>query len=380
MTRALRAVQVNFHADERGRDAEELLRAWPTLHGVAAGVARAGVETTVVQAAAARQTLRRDDVTYEFVPDMAPTATSRRLRRLVRPGRMIDCVRSSMPDVVHVHGFAYPLSVWYLARALRHVPVIVQDHMSLPPRGARRLAWRQAYSSLSAATFTSREQAVPFVAAGVLDARLPIREVIEGSSSFAPGDMWDARRTTGLAGDPCILWTGHLNANKDPLTALEAFRLAAPQLPDARLWCCFGDAPLREEVERRIAGSEVLRERVTLLGRRPHEEMESLFRAADLFVQMSHREGSGYSVLEALSCGTPPLVTDIAPFRRIVGGAGSLSAVGDAHALAAAMVAWGRGDRASQRRGAHERFELALSFDVIGRELRTVYEELVESR
>jgi glycosyltransferase involved in cell wall biosynthesis len=104
--------------------------------------------------------------------------------------------------------------------------------------------------------------------------------------------------------------------------------------------------------------------------------MESLFRAADLFVQASHRESCGYSVIEALSCGTPPLVTDIPSLRRIVGGAGSLTPVGDARALATAMLAWSGGDRARQRRVARERFDEALSFDVIGRELRSVYAAL----
>lgn len=379
--RPLRAVQVSFHRDAADRDAETLLQAWPTLSGVAAGVARAGVEVTVVQAAAARQTVHRDGVTYEFVVDRPRSTTlPSPMRRIAPPSRMIDCVALRMPDVVHVHGFAYPLAVWHLARALPRVPILVQDHGSLPPLGARRLAWRHTYRALSAAAFTAREQATPFIEAEVLRPELPIREVIEGSSTFSPGDQGAARRATGLSGDPCILWAGHLDVNKDPLTALEAFRLAAAELPDARLWCCFGLAPLRDAVERRIAESDLLRERVTLLGARPHDEMESLFRAADLFVQASHRESCGYSVIEALSCGTPSLVTDIPSLRRIVGGAGSLTPVGDARALAAAMLAWSGGDRAGQRRAARERFERALSFDVIGRELRSAYTALAMAR
>jgi glycosyltransferase involved in cell wall biosynthesis len=183
-----------------------------------------------------------------------------------------------------------------------------------------------------------------------------------------------------MFGDPCLLWTGRLDANKDPLTALGAFELAAPHLPDARLWCCFGDAPLRALVEDRIAASRVLRERVSLVGTRPHDEMELRFRAADLFVQTSHREGSGYSVLEALACGTPPLVTDIPSLRRIVGDAGSLTPVGDAAALAAALIDWAARDRDALRHAARVRFERALTYDAIGRELRAAYETLAATR
>jgi glycosyltransferase involved in cell wall biosynthesis len=113
-----------------------------------------------------------------------------------------------------------------------------------------------------------------------------------------------------------------------------------------------------------------------LLGGRPHHELELRFRAADFFVQASHREGSGYSVIEALACGTTPLVTDIPAVRKIVGDVGSLTPVDDAPALTEAMVAWAARDRASLRRAARARFESALTFDVLGKELRAAYATL----
>ena len=122
----------------------------------------------------------------------------------------------------------------------------------------------------------------------------------------------------------------------------------------------------------------MLRDRVRLLGTLLHAELEQYFRAADFFVQTSHREGSGYSVLEALACGTTPLVTDIAALRRIVGEAGSLTPVGDAAALAEAMVSWSHRDRATLRRAARDRFERDLTFDAIGRDLRAAYQTLVD--
>ena len=114
----------------------------------------------------------------------------------------------------------------------------------------------------------------------------------------------------------------------------------------------------------------------TLLGFRPHVELEQYFRAADFFVQMSHREGSGYAVIEALACGTTPLVSDIAPLRRVVGSAGSLTPVGDAAALADAMVNWAGRDASELRRAARARFDDQLTFDTIGRDLRRAYETL----
>jgi glycosyltransferase involved in cell wall biosynthesis len=378
----VRTVQVSFHCDAQQRDAETLLHAWPTLAGVAAAVARAGGDVTVVQAAAIRQTVQRDGVTYHFVDDARgmPRRLPGGIPVIRRPGRIIDCVASLSPDVVHVQGFATPVAVWQLMRALPGVPVLVQDHASSPPSGMRRLAWRASYRSVAAAAFTVRAQADAFLRAGVLPSTIPIFEVLESSSAFTPGDQGGARRATGLFGDPCLLWTGHLDSNKDPLAALQAFRIAAPSLRDARLWCCFGRAPLLDAVRQRIDESPVLRKRVTLLGPRPHEEMEAHFRAADFFVQTSHREGCGYSILEALACGTPPLVTDIPSSRRLVGNAGSLTPVGDAPALANAMVAWAGRDPVQRRRDTRQWFEQSLSFDRVGAALCDAYTCLAGGR
>jgi glycosyltransferase involved in cell wall biosynthesis len=370
----VRVVQVSFHRDAVVGEPDAQLDAWPTLHGVASATVRAGVETTVVQPASVSQTLRRDGVRYEFVRfPHSGGALSGRAARWAPPARLIERVRAARPDVIHVQGFGHPVAVWHLRRAMGRIPLLVQDHASLPPGGFRRLAWKTAYSSLAGAVFTASAQADPYVAAGILRLGTPVHAVLEGSSTFTPGDQREARAATGLHGDPCVLWAGRLNANKDPLTLLEAFRGAAPSLPDARLWCCFGDAPLLDAVTQRIAQCDILAARVTLLGRRPHDEMQALYRAADLFVQLSHFEGSGYAPIEALACGTPPLVTDIPSLRAIVGDAGSLTPVGDAPAMAAAIRAWGGGDRAAQRRAARRRFESALSFDVIGERLAAVY-------
>ncbi|MFL5774102.1 MAG: glycosyltransferase, partial [Flavisolibacter sp.] len=39
--------------------------------------------------------------------------------------------------------------------------------------------------------------------------------------------------------------------------------------------------------------------------------------AADFYISGSHSEGSGYALVEAMTCGCIPVVTDIPPFRKI---------------------------------------------------------------
>jgi glycosyltransferase involved in cell wall biosynthesis len=305
-------------------------------------------------------------VNYRFVA--AGQAVSQRTVREV-----ITAVSESAPDVIHLQGLDASRRLPRLARAARGIPIVVQDHGSSVPAGWRRLAHRWAFRSASGVIFTAKEQAEPWKRAGVFAAALPVFEAIEMSSAFTPGDRDQARVETGMFGNPCVLWTGRLDANKDPLTTLAAFEIAAEHLPDARLWCCYGEAPLLGEVRQRIARSATLRDRVTLLGTRPHAELELRFRAADFLVQCSGREGSGYSVIEALACGTTPLVTDIPSFRRIVGSAGSLTPVADAPALAAAIEDWSSRDRDTVRAQARAHFDDRLSFRTIGSELVNAY-------
>lgn len=365
-TGAPRVVQVGFDADPEGRTGAALLAAWPTLPAVASAVARAGARVTVVQRSARDEAMDHDGVRYRFV-DAA--------RRGAMDG-VARAVAALRPDVVHVQGLNAGAGVRALGRALPGVPVLVQDHGSVPPRGLRRAVARSRLRGVSAVAFTGRDQARPWLEGRVLRPGVRVFDVIEGSCAFSPGDREAARERTGLGGDPCLLWTGRLDANKDPLTVLDALERALVGLPRARLWCCYGDSPLLDAVRRRLTRAPTLAAAVELLGRRPHDEMEFLYRAADFFVQASHREGSSYSTIEALACGATPIVTDIAPLRRIVGDAGSLTPVGEAAAMARALVAWSARDRAALRRAARARFDAALTYDVIGRELTAAYREL----
>ncbi len=100
--------------------------------------------------------------------------------------------------------------------------------------------------------------------------------------------------------------------------------------------------------------------------------------AADLFVLGSHREGSGYSLIEALACGLPPLVTDIPSFRSLTGegAVGSLWPCGDSDALRGRLLE-ARID-AETRAKVREHFDLRLSFDSVGLKLAAMYDEVLE--
>ncbi len=368
--RVLSVAQVSFFSDPQGRSPEELLWAWPTLAQVAEAAAASGVRVTVLQASQHWTRLRRNDVDYHFLPfgGVASTAAG------------IDAFRelaaTLRPDVFHVQGLGFARDVVALAAVAPGVPIVVQDHADRPPR--RFWRWPEVRRGLDAARgvlFCAREQARPFRRRGLLPARTRVHEVPESTCDFTALDQARARALSGVHGDPALLWVGHLDRNKDPLTVLDGVSLAARQLPGLKLWCCFGQAPLIREVRARIDGDPLLAGRVHLLGRVPHAQVRTLMSAADFLVQGSHREGSGYAVIEALACGLPPVVTDIPSFRTLTahGTAGRLWPRRDARALAQALVHLAMLPRAALRAAARAQFERDLSPAALGRALHAVY-------
>jgi len=282
---------------------------------------------------------------------------------------------------VHVHGLSFVHEVNALHARHPGLPLLLQDHADGVPRWWRRRAWRTALAAASATVFCAAEQARPFIAAGLMQRDAPLVEIPESSSRFVPGDRAAARASAGLGGDPALLWVGHLNANKDPLTVLDAVALALPDLPGLRLSCCFGDAPLLPAVQARLAADAQLAGHVRLLGRMPHAQVQTLMQAADFLVLGSHREGCNYATIEALASGLPPLVTDLPSMRRLTGNgaAGALWRAGDAAALAAALLRAMRADRVQLRRAARAQFEQALAPGPLGRRWRAAYQRCIVS-
>jgi glycosyltransferase involved in cell wall biosynthesis len=377
MPRALlHVVQISCFNDPAGRAPAQLLQAWPSLVDVANAACQAGVRVSVVQACAHADELERDSVRYYFLP-FGHTAPARE-----HPGALGELLRTLAPDVLHVHGLGFPQDVLALAAMLPDVPIVLQDHANRVPRLWRRAAWRRGMAVAAGIAFCAMEQARPFVDARLVGSKTKLYAIAESTSRFTPADREGARRATPVTGDPAVLWVGHLDVNKDPLTVLGGIAEAARMRPGLQLYCCFGVAPLLHEVKERIASDPLLRDRVHLLGRVPHERIEQLMRAADVFVLGSHREGSGFSLIEALACGLPPVVTDIPSFRALTGGGtvGMLWPCDDPRALCAALLAVTARLGPAMRAAVRTHFESELSFAALGLKLAAMYQDLVECR
>jgi glycosyltransferase involved in cell wall biosynthesis len=374
----LHVAQISFFLDPAGRAPEALLADWHSLPEVARAAASAGLRVSVIQASRVEGGLVRDGIAYDFIAPDPPGGL------LSRSAGFATLLAARAPDLLHVHGLCFPREVLGLRALAPTTPILLQDHANGPPRWWKRALWKRGAWQAQGIAFCARSQAGPFQRRGLLAPHTQIFEIPECTTTFSPGQRVEARAATGLHGDPALLWVGHLNDNKDPLAVLDGVALAARHLPGITLWCCFGTAPLLAAVQARISRDPALRGRVRLLGGVPRTQVQALMRAADFLVLGSHREGSGYSVIEALATGLPAVVTDIPSYRALLGSgaraAGMLWPRGDARALAEMLVAAAARPAEQWRARALARFAAALSFEAVGRQLAAAYEACLRRR
>ena len=198
-----------------------------------------------------------------------------------------------------------------------------------------------------AALVAARATKLIAVSAGIgrdLAARgVPERKIAVIHNPLPPGIHDGATRSypwqaelAALGQGPVIVTAGRLTPVKDHATLLRAFAELRATRP-ARL-VVFGDGPLRSELIAEatrlgIAGSTLFPGYVN--------DPAACYAVADLFVLSSVSEGFGNVLIEAMAAGVPVVSTD-APHgpREILndGALGPLVPVGDAAALAAAMV------------------------------------------
>lgn len=97
------------------------------------------------------------------------------------------------------------------------------------------------------------------------------------------------------------------NSNIDLL--LEAIARLRRDQPGVRL-TIVGDGPLKSDLESMVQRLD-LAPWVTFLGQVPNEAMPNLLRRHSLYLSATRSDGTSISLLEAMACGTFPIVSDI---------------------------------------------------------------------
>lgn len=279
-----------------------------------------GFEAAVFTLAKEPATSRAAD--FERMGCKVVCACNSRIASMLAGARLLArAMREFSPDVVHAHGFRA-----YLACAGLPCPTVATVHNCvyedfLTSYGERRARWMTGKElaalrgfdavvacSESNAEFLRREYGLDCASVrnGVDQERfLPLAASRRG----------DLRRELGIEpGALAVVATGGCSEWKGTLPLASGFPSALARAPfhsgaaKAELHV-FGEGPLYGEC--RVLGLE----NVTFHGFEP--DVVPWLQAADLFVSASRSEGMPLAVLEALSCGCPALLSDIAPHREI---------------------------------------------------------------
>jgi len=178
-------------------------------------------------------------------------------------------------------------------------------------------------------------------------------------------------------GERLVLNAGRLGPEKNLEAFVRAIRLIIARYP-ARAICC-GDGPLRQRVAELVAEMG-LSDRIRMVGYAPN--LWSFMKRADVTVSVSWFEGTPNVVLEAMACGCPLVVSDIAAHRELLDEqAAILVDPRDPQGIADAIgEVLGDPEAAANRaRVARDRVE-RYSMSAIAREYADLYQELAASR
>ncbi len=237
-------------------------------------------------------------------------------------------------DVVHAHG----LRVGWWASLVPHRPPLVVTVHNVVVDGVT--GWRAPLLRPLERRLPSRVDAViatsPAVAAA-LGGRVAAVVNPFGPPPVVSRDRDAVRRVWGVPETaPVLVAVGRLHPQKGLDVLLDAVPLVAAHRPAVHV-ILVGDGPLEDHLRRRI-DAERLGDLVRLVG--PTADPGSALAAADVVAVPSVWESGPLVVTEALALGRPVVATPVGFVPELItdGETGRLVAVGDADALAAAIV------------------------------------------
>jgi glycosyltransferase involved in cell wall biosynthesis len=269
------------------------------------------------------------------------------------------------------------------ARLGRAPALVVQHHGGGPAQNPiTRALQRRGLARADRVLFTSAEQARPFLAAGLLDGPSRVETAMEISTRLEPLPQDEARRRSGLVGDPLFVSAGRLHPEKDPFTTLRGFEIVSQSWPGSRLYFCYLTDELLPQLRRYVDQQPALAERVRFLGRLPHADMAAILSSADFLLQSSLREVASYAVTEAMAMGAIPVLTRIDAFEALTDGGrqGVLFATGDHEGLSRGVLALDLRELPARRAAVRAHFESHLSFPALALRLEGIYRKLLDER
>lgn len=254
-------------------------------------------------------------------------------------------------EIVHTHD-PHALTVAWLARAHLRSAIVISRRLALPPRRGLGLARYLAARRVIAVS--------QFVAQTVIDSGVPADRVavvpdgVEIPPEVHPEARREARKKWGNPSDVILLGcVGYLVSGKRQDVALRAFALVLRDFPNCKL-LIVGDGPDRAGLEA-LAAELRITHAVVFTGF--IEDVESVFRALDIFIFPAVGEALPTSLLLAMAYGLPCIASASGGVPEMIESEkdGILIAAAEARSLKEAIEVEIKGDSTDSAKAATER-------------------------
>jgi alpha-1,3-mannosyltransferase len=220
-------------------------------------------------------------------------------------------------DLVHIHAIDFFVDYLSLLRWLHRIPLVVSTHGGFfhTQRARAFKEWyfktvtRQSLGGVGAVVCVSQHDREMF--AGIV----PVERIRVIENGVSIDRFWSVKKgvENGL-----MLGISRLAENKRIDKVLQAMATLKSRYPQLRLeWVGADFAGLRPGLERRVVELG-LEGRVRFHGAVDGEQLCRLLERAHLFVSASSYEGFGLSTIEAMSSGTPVVVTAVGAHADVI--------------------------------------------------------------
>jgi glycosyltransferase involved in cell wall biosynthesis len=277
-------------------------------------------------------------------------------------------------DIVHAHYVPHSAIVPAMMKWIKKKPLIVTFHGD----DARIFPWKNRINRMLTMFVVNRSDRIIarseemksiLEKLGCPGKKIVVISAGVDTSLFHPIDKNKARADIGLPVDKhIVMYVGRLHEMK----GVNDIYACAERMSEI-LFVMVGDGAIKTNVGNCIfAGAKKYDEiPAWMSGAKKYDEIPAWMSAADIMVLPSYSEGLPNVVMEALSCGTPAIVTDVGGCPEVVrdGETGFVVPVGDVDALVERITyCIGRMDMI-------ERYDRAMLMD----RLKAVYEQLCDT-
>lgn len=276
-------------------------------------------------------------------------------------------------EIWHVHQYGMHSTLAVLMGKVMRRPVVLKltstSYMGINNTLAKGRLPRivaSLHRRLDAVVALTRETAAEAEAFGIPPARIHVLGNGLDTRVFRPVN--DTERLLlshelGLANTKIVLFVGRLSLEKNISGLLRAWALAQTGIEGGWTLVIVGDGPLRKALADE-ARALALESSVRFVGHQVN--IPDWFSSASIYTLTSDREGLSNTMLEAMACGLPMVVTRVSGTSELVEetGSGRVVPVGDINALASALKELVASKLLRNEMGARSRAVIEERFDI----------------